>query len=549
MFSDLNLFFAIAASSLTIFLGLLVLLHDRKSATSLIFFTHAVIGSLWSISTYFSVVAPEDVVIHWVRLVLFFAVPHVFLFLLFILNFPSGKIVYPKQFLGISVVMVSMMALTQTNYVFEGTKVVNGQVLPMPGSLMPIFSIVLIGFFLSSVWMLARRVYQSNGVLRRQWISIGAGLSLSYILLIFLVFVRVIAFYDPFYVPYSPLFILPIFIGTAQAILRHKLFNVKIVTTELLVFVLLLASFVQVIIAENSISLGLALAVILFILIAGISLIRSVLREVKQREQLQQLSSELAVANEQLTVLDKARAEFISIASHQLRTPPSTIKWYLAAVLAGDYGKLSSKTKDALSKAQITNNDLIGLIDDMLNTSRIERGAMEFLFEDTDIVQLAKKVVDELVPQATMKKMKLVWIEPKQKLPNILTDKEKLAQVINNLIDNAIKYGKQGQIKVEMSKTKSDILIKISDQGKGIAPEDLQGIFQKYGRGKDSQQHASGLGLGLYVAKVVAEHHKGKIWAESKGPGKGSTFIVSLPIKTDLKAEIFDLTKAQTATK
>src|SRR5690606_40872292 len=91
----------------------------------------------------------------------------------------------------------------------------------------------------------------------------------------------------------------------------------------------------------------------------------------------------------------------------------------------------------------------------------------------------------------------------------------------------------------------TDFIIKIKDRGKGIAREELKAIFEKYGRGRQSKKDSDGLGLGLYVAKVVVEYHKGKIWAESKGLNKGTTFVVTLPIKTDLKAETFDFAQAK----
>jgi len=257
------------------------------------------------------------------------------------------------------------------------------------------------------------------------------------------------------------------------------------------------------------------------------------------------LYQKLEVSNKQLLDLDRARAEFISIASHQLRTPPATIKWYLAAVMAGDYGKMQPKMHQAVERAQITNDALIGLIDDMLNASRIERGKMEFIFEPSDFEQLVAQATMQLQPQATMRMLKLVYRKPSSNLPKILADKEKLSQVANNLIDNAIKYSKAGTVTVSIKQEKGDLVLRVKDQGRGLAQNELTGIFEKYGRGKDSQRQASGLGLGLYVAKVVTEHHKGRIWAESEGLGKGSTFVVSLPIKTDLKAETFDLVEAQ----
>ena len=544
MSSDLNLFFALSASAVTIFLGILVFIHDRKSATNLIFFAHSIVGAIWSIVNYFSIVSTTDQII-WIRFVLFLAVPHVFLFLLFIQNFPSEKLVRPRQFYSSLVLMFAMMILVTTRYVFESVTIIDGNAVPIVGILIPVFSGTLVLFFVTSVVLVIRKFFQSKGLIKRQWFSIGGGLLVSYILLICLVFLRVIIFNNTFFVPYSPLFLLFIFIGAAYAILRHQLFNVKIIATEILIFILLLASFIQVIISESTLTLGLGIAVIIFILIAGTLLIRSVLKEVEQRQQLQVLTEKLAAANEQLKILDQARSEFITIASHQLRTPPATIKWYLASILDGDYGNMDATVKEQLRKTMSTNNSMISLIDDLLNVSRIERGKMEFIFQPTDLNEITQVTVDQLLPQSKMKKLELVYQKPAQALPVITADKEKLRQVINNLIDNAIKYTQKGKILVEVGQTKKDLFFKVTDSGRGVAPNQLAHIFEKFDRGKSPVRNSVGLGLGLYVAKVIIEYHKGKIWVESTGEGKGSTFNFTVPIKANLDNTVFDLTKTQ----
>lgn len=249
----------------------------------------------------------------------------------------------------------------------------------------------------------------------------------------------------------------------------------------------------------------------------------------------------LQEANEQLKALDKARAEFISIASHQLRTPPSTIKWYLGAILNGDFGPLPDDMKAALSRTNVTNESQIATIDDLLNASRIERGKMEFFFEVNDLEPVVSVLVEQMTPLANMKSLQLEYIKPSAPLPHILMDKEKVRQVLNNMIDNAIKYSKTGTIKVNLSQDKEDLVVKVTDNGKGVSADELNTIFEKYSRGHDSVTHATGLGLGMYVAKVVVEQHNGKIWAESPGVGKGATFCFSLPIHSDLKPTTVDL--------
>ncbi len=257
------------------------------------------------------------------------------------------------------------------------------------------------------------------------------------------------------------------------------------------------------------------------------------------------LYEQLEQANNQLKILDQARSEFITIASHQLRTPPATIKWYLASILDGDFGKLPTEAATQLRKTQWTNDSLISLIDDLLNVSRIERGKMEFLFEPIDILAITQLTVDQLAPQAENKKLKLVFERPIKPLPMITADKEKLRQVINNFIDNAIKYTKTGQVTVDLSATETDVILRVTDTGRGVKAEMIQSIFDKFDRGKEAVRNSTGLGLGLYVAKVIIDQHMGKIWVESSGEGKGSSFIFSIPIKNNLEKSEFDLTKDQ----
>lgn len=257
------------------------------------------------------------------------------------------------------------------------------------------------------------------------------------------------------------------------------------------------------------------------------------------------LYQELSDANEQLKALDKARAEFITIASHQLRTPPATIKWYLSAIAGGDFGKMDPAVEEAVSKVMATNDAQISTISDLLNASRIERGKLEFFFEEADFEHLASESVNQLKPLAEMKKLQLSYQPSQSALPSIVMDQEKIRQVMNNMIDNAIKYTKQGDIKVKVEQVDGNVKFSVSDQGKGLSKEEAAKLFQKFTRGDNSATHATGLGLGMYVAKVIVDQHNGKIWAESEGRDKGSTFAFSIPLNNSLKATTVDLTKIQ----
>jgi signal transduction histidine kinase len=325
---------------------------------------------------------------------------------------------------------------------------------------------------------------------------------------------------------------------------RARLFNIKVVATEFFVYLLWTAILIRLIFATTLQDVLIDGVVFILVTITGILLTRSMQREVAQREQLEVLTRDLEAANKKLLALDKARAEFITLASHQLRTPPATIRWYLAAILDGDYGPLPAELKKVLSQTQATNNSLIALIEDLLNVSRIERGKLEFDFGPVDIMQITQLTVTQLRPLAELAKLKLVFKKPRRKPPVILADKEKIHQVINNLIDNAIKYTKSGGITVELESDQNNVILRVRDTGVGLKPEDKKTIFEKYGRGTNTQGQSMGLGLGLYVAKLIIRQHGGELEADSPGPGKGSVFYFTLPIKRDNKTskQVVDLT-------
>src|SRR3989344_5059084 len=339
--------------------------------------------------------------------------------------------------------------------------------------------------------------------------------------------------------------ILPFVLFTVYAMIRHKLLNIKALLAELAVILLNLILVIQLV---NTTSVGQYVTNFLVLIgtsIVGILLVRGVNREVKQRQQLEILDKQLEAANEKLKILDKARADFITIASHQLRTPPATIKWYLASILDGDYGKMDPSVHEQLRKTMMTNNSMVALIDDLLNASRIERGKLEFIFQPTNLAEITQITVDQLLPQAEMKKIELVYEKPKEAMPELTADKEKLRQVINNLVDNAIKYTPAGKVTVSISKNDKEITLKVTDTGRGVSKDQMSHVFEKYDRGNRAPKNSTGLGLGLYVAKVIIAQHKGKIWVESKGEGKGSSFIFTIPLNSKLSSSVFDLTKDQ----
>ena len=250
---------------------------------------------------------------------------------------------------------------------------------------------------------------------------------------------------------------------------------------------------------------------------------------------LNDINKELKYANEHLKDLDRAKSEFMSIASHQLRTPLSGIMGYLSMVLEGDYGKLSGEQKKIINDVFEASQRLIRLVNIFLNVTRIEAGRFVLNLQKVDITKVINDVIKELKPTANKKKIKLVLKKTRTQLPEITVDLDKIYDVILNLVDNAIKYSQKGKIEIQANiKDKEFIKILIKDQGVGIDPEDAKKLFDKFVRGSGSARiQPDGSGLGLFIARRITEAHEGEIWVKSKGLGKGSTFHILLPL--DLK--------------
>ena len=283
----------------------------------------------------------------------------------------------------------------------------------------------------------------------------------------------------------------------------------------------------------REIILQLAKFFILFIfLVLGYSLIRSILREISLREKLQ-------AAYVKLEELDKAKSEFISIASHQLRTPLTAIMGYVSMVLEGTYGRVTPKAKAPLENVFKSSGRLIKLVNDLLSLSRIEAGKMKLDIREISIEEVIEDVIEELKIETDKKKLYLRFKKPKSSLSRIFIDKEKIRDVVLNIIDNAIRYTNSGGIEVRVEPTGTDLDIIISDTGEGMTQEELLKLFESFSRGAaGTKEYTEGAGLGLYIAKRFVELHKGKIWAESEGKGKGSVFHLRLPVSQALFEDV-----------
>ena len=231
--------------------------------------------------------------------------------------------------------------------------------------------------------------------------------------------------------------------------------------------------------------------------------------------------------------VERLKTEFVSLAAHQLRTPLSAIKWSLALLKEGSFK--GGEKDDVLDKASQSNNRMISLINDLLNVTRIEEGKYIYNPKRADIVEVIKQSIQSAIEAAKIKNVNFSFKPPKEGLPKVSIDEEKIGLSIQNLAENAVHYTESGgnvQISIYYDKDKQEIVCFVKDSGVGIPQMQQKRIFTKFFRGENvMRMETEGSGLGLFIVKNIIEAHKGKIWFESKD-GEGSTFYFSLPAKS-----------------
>lgn len=235
----------------------------------------------------------------------------------------------------------------------------------------------------------------------------------------------------------------------------------------------------------------------------------------------------LRKSNIQLDKEARARADFISVLTHDLKTPLARIK-AMAEVISYDTGSLSYEQKQALAQLERSQTELTHFIDDMVQMSRLEGGSLTLNLQTSDINQIITAVVRESQFQAVDRNIEIaIELEP---LFSFKFDRALIKQVIQNLIENALKYShSHSRILISSEDKDSDVVIQISDEGIGIPSKDLPFVFDRYYRSSEAKSFAgSSSGLGLYLSKAFTELHGGRIDVTSK-EGQGSTFTLTLP--------------------
>jgi PAS domain S-box-containing protein len=249
----------------------------------------------------------------------------------------------------------------------------------------------------------------------------------------------------------------------------------------------------------------------------------------------------LAIQNnrllKELQVASKHKSQFLANMSHELRTPLNAVLGYTELILDNVYGDVSEKIRDALIRVEKNGRHLLGLINDVLDLSKIEAGQVTLSLADYSMKEVMQAVVTAVEPLVTEKKLALKVAVPPE-LPRGRGDERRITQVLLNLAGNAIKFTDSGEVRVEVTASDGDFIVSVADTGPGIAEADRQKIFEEFQQAEDSStRKKGGTGLGLSIAKRIIELHGGRIWVDSS-IGQGSTFRLTLPVRVERQVDV-----------
>ncbi len=513
---------------ISLIMGFLIFFKDKFSLRGSLFLTLTVSFAFWVLSILFQWTAASAGLVHfsWQVLALFEVLIYISSFyFVYVFVYKKDLGVFLKIFFFLFLIAVSLFLPSE--YMMRQFDLVNCQsVLGVFWTIIYIFEFTILPIILFLGLSKAHKI--EDPATRKQSIIVTIGNVLFLAIFALSNIVGEITQQYEFNL-FGPIGMVLFLVLVTYSMVRYKAFNMKLVGVQVLVLALLTLVFSLLFI--NSLDIIHIIIVITLVLlsIVGYFLIQGVMREVRQKERLAVLSDSLAEANEKLKDLDKLKTEFLSLASHQLRSPLTAITGYTSMLLDGSFGEVQPKQKEAVDRVFESSRHLTKVVEDLLNVSKIEQGGMKYEMKPFDFTDAVSTLATDLSITAEKKGLKLKFSTDSGNNYWVNGDMEKIRQVVLNLIDNSIKYTAEGSIDVSVTRSPLDrVLLSIKDTGMGVTPEVAKTLFQKFSRGEGGKVNTGGSGLGLYLAKEIVDAHKGKVWLESKGKGAGTTFFVEL---------------------
>ena len=523
--ASLDLIVLVIAITIHLLLALAVYRSNPRSATNIIFVLLTVCTVCWLVAAHVArVPGPLEGSLMMHRLAIFFAAPMSLFFFLLAHTFPSDEIrlrsAYFYAALGGALLM---MVLNISPYAFVATEVINGDSRLIPGPGLIPFSVLSTFFSAFAVYLLIKKYLSAVDLPRKQLRLILDGMLVMLVLIIATILVPILVFNSLAFVPLAPLYTLAFLGATAYAITKYHLFNIKVLLAQALTITICVVLFAKLFGDKSQGAFIVDGLILAFTVIFGYLLVQSVKREVEQRELIQKQEQELEVVNKQ-------QENLLHFISHEIKGYLTKSEAGFAGIVEGDYGTISEQLTGMAKGALADVRKGVRMVMEILDASNLKKGTVGYKMRPFDLRAAVIDTVAHLKPTAEEKHIGIKTTIDTKAAFILNGDEEKIRQhVLRNLIDNAIRYTPSGDIEVTL--TDGDKLrFSVKDSGVGITPEDMKMLFTEGGHGKDSMKvNVHSTGYGLFIAKQIVEAHKGKIWAESEGEGKGSRFVIEFP--------------------
>lgn len=511
-------FFALIPS---FFVGLIIFLKDRKALVNRILFFITTTFSLWVFTdlVLWANEKPDFQMFFWSLLVI--TEPIIYAACVyFIYVFITKEDISLKKKLSIGIFLVPTLLFASTKLALVGFDLTNCYREVTEGSL------TLYGYGIEIIYVLWILIFsfnkylKANGEMKKQIRNITIGMALF---LLSLAYGNIIgSLTDNWTIGQFGLFGMPIFVGfLAYMIVKFKTFNIKLLGTQVLVFALGFLVLAILFIRNIENVRIVVLFTLLFVVALGYALIKSVKKEVQQKE-------ELAKLNIDLQKLLKQRESLVHLVTHKVKGSFTRSKYIFAGILDGTFGTINDEIKKRAQQGLDSDNGGIETVDLVLNANNLQQGKIKYDIKNFDFKELVEKVISEKELSIQAKGLNLEK-DIKENTYNLFGDAFWLKEALSNLVENSIKYTKEGTIKIGLEKNNGKVLFYVKDTGIGITDEDKKNLFTEGGRGKDSvKMNVDSTGYGLYSVKLIVETHKGKVWMEPNKDGVGSTFFIEL---------------------
>lgn len=568
MLIDTNTIIDWCAAGIIGFFGLAILSLSDKSKSTKLFVTVLLLTAIWSVCTSITIPFPSNIQnpaetsLFFVKISYILGILIAASFFLFAHSYQSNKKTGKKTTLSVilpAIILIILISLTDLIIAKSVVSVVQKVYIWSYGSLWFLFDIYFDICWFGGIGLMCYKLFkEKNPVTRKhlKFVVIALGIGIIPPILVSIILPRLGTYNYNWIAPVSAIIWMSII---AYSITKHHLFQIKIITTELITFSLWIFILVRLFIATNTREVVIESTLLVISVIFGIMLIRAVLKEIKQREQIELLAGELRDVNQHLEQkvaaqtleirhayelekkarrdlekLNETKDQFIMITQHHLRTPVTSIRWGLESALAGTYGKLTAKMRTGLETISTATSRLQRIIDDFLSITALKVGSQILSITRTSLRSSLEDVFEELRLDVEEKHLTVTYPQTPDAWPEMDVDAHKIREVILIVIENAIRYNiPHGKIVVTNTVNNETFEMKVTNTGIGIKDTDKEKLFTSlFYRGESARvAHPIGMGIGLSVSRAIVRAHHGELTIHSNGPDTGAEVMIRIPIR------------------